>query len=159
LGVDVPTLLQALRDELPGAEIGHAAGCPVTAPVAGAGADTDTDTGAGTDTGIAEAAGLAAAAEVCVAVVGDRSGLFGRGTSGEGCDAADLTLPGPQGELLDALLATGTPVVLVLLTGRPYALGPTWPRTPSASACASSSPAPSSCGWPPHPSTYATLCR
>ncbi|HCA84020.1 MAG TPA: hypothetical protein DEQ61_00005, partial [Streptomyces sp.] len=71
----------------------------------------------------AEAAGLAAGAEVCVAVLGDRSGLFGRGTSGEGCDAPDLELPGDQGRLLDALLATGTPVVLVLLSGRPYALG------------------------------------
>ena len=55
--------------------------------------------------------------------LGDRAGLFGRGTSGEGCDAEDLRLPGVQGELLEALLATGTPVVLVLLSGRPYALG------------------------------------
>lgn len=78
----------------------------------------------GTDTSdIATAAELARGADVCVAVLGDRAGLFGRGTSGEGCDAADLSLPGVQGELLDALLATGTPVVLVLLTGRPYALG------------------------------------
>ena len=51
-----------------------------------------------------------------------RPGLFGRGTSGEGCDAADLRLPGRQEELLEALLATGTPVVLVLLVGRPYEL-------------------------------------
>jgi beta-glucosidase len=58
-----------------------------------------------------------------VAVLGDRAGLFGRGTSGEGCDAADLRLPGVQADLLDALLETGTPVVVVLLTGRPYALG------------------------------------
>jgi beta-xylosidase len=36
---------------------------------------------------------------------------------------ADLRLPGVQAELLDALVATGVPVVLVLLTGRPYALG------------------------------------
>jgi beta-xylosidase len=36
---------------------------------------------------------------------------------------ADLALPGVQRELLEELLATGTPVVLVLLTGRPYALG------------------------------------
>jgi beta-xylosidase len=49
--------------------------------------------------------------------------LFGRGTSGEGCDAASLALPGVQGELLDAILDTGTPVVLVLQAGRPYALG------------------------------------
>ena len=58
-------------------------------------------------------------ADVCVAVLGDLAGLFGRGTSGEGCDAADLRLPGRQEELLEALLATGTPVVLVLLRRPP----------------------------------------
>ncbi|MYQ33351.1 glycoside hydrolase family 3 C-terminal domain-containing protein, partial [Streptomyces sp. SID4956] len=46
-----------------------------------------------------------------------------RGTSGEGCDAETLDLPGAQQQLLDALLDTGTPVVTVLLAGRPYALG------------------------------------
>ena len=51
-------------------------------------------------------------ADVCVVAVGDRAGLFGRGTSGEGCDATDLQLPGVQAELVRALLATGTPVVL-----------------------------------------------
>jgi beta-xylosidase len=61
-------------------------------------------------------------ADVCVVALGDTSGLFGRGTSGEGCDASDLVIPGV--ELLEAVLETGTPVVLVLLTGRPYALGP-----------------------------------
>jgi beta-xylosidase len=62
-------------------------------------------------------------ADVCIAVLGDTSGLFGRGTSGEGCDVEDLSLPGDQGPLLERLLDTGTPVVLVLLSGRPYALG------------------------------------
>ena len=62
-------------------------------------------------------------AELCIAVVGDHPGLFGRGTSGEGCDAEDLSLPGIQDELVDALLETGTPVVLVVVSGRPYALG------------------------------------
>ncbi len=57
-----------------------------------------------------------------MAVLGDQAGLFGGGTSGEGCDAGDLRLPGRQEELLEALLATGTPVVLVLLVGRPYEL-------------------------------------
>ncbi|MCX4989032.1 MULTISPECIES: glycoside hydrolase family 3 N-terminal domain-containing protein [unclassified Streptomyces] len=65
----------------------------------------------------------AVGADVCVIAVGDRSGLFGRGTSGEGCDAADLELPEGQSELVDKALASGTPVVLVLLSGRPYALG------------------------------------
>jgi beta-xylosidase len=86
----------------------HATGCPVQ--------EVDRS-------GIEAAVAAAREAEVCVAVLGDRAGLFGRGTSWEGCDADDLRLPGVQAELLEALLASGTPVVLVLLTGRPYALG------------------------------------
>ena len=49
--------------------------------------------------------------------------MFGHGTSGEGCDVPDLALPGVQGELADAVLATDTPTVLVVISGRPYALG------------------------------------
>ncbi|WP_055589373.1 beta-xylosidase/alpha-l-arabinosidase [Streptacidiphilus griseoplanus] len=108
LGIAIPTVLEAVGTELPGARVTFAPGCDVD------GDDTS---------GFEAAVELAREAEVCVAVLGDRAGLFGRGTSGEGCDADDLALPGVQGELLDALLATGTPVVLVLLTGRPYALG------------------------------------
>ena len=72
--------------------------------------------------GFDEAVAAAAAADVAVLVVGDHAGLFGRGTVGEGCDRDDLELPGVQRELVEAVLATGTPVVLVLLTGRPYAV-------------------------------------
>ncbi len=108
LGVEIPTFLAALRDELPGRQVAFQSGCGVNDPDA---------------SGIAAAAALAAESDVCIAVMGDQSGLFGRGTSGEGCDAADLNLPGVQGQLLEAVLATGTPVVIVLLTGRPYALG------------------------------------
>jgi beta-xylosidase len=77
-----------------------------------------------TDDADIEAAVTAARdAEVCVLALGDRAGLFGHGTSGEGCDAETLALPGRQRELAEAVLATGTPTVVVLLTGRPYALG------------------------------------
>ncbi len=58
-----------------------------------------------------------------MAFVGDLAGMFGLGTSGEGCDAEDLRLPGHQAELVEALLETGTPVVIVVVSGRPYALG------------------------------------
>jgi beta-xylosidase len=108
LGIEVATLLEAVRAEYPAAEVVTAKGCEV-----------DGDDRAG----IADAVAAARGADVCLAVLGDRAGLFGRGTSGEGCDAEDLTLPGVQGELLAALLETGVPVVLVLLAGRPYALG------------------------------------
>ncbi|NKY38501.1 glycoside hydrolase family 3 N-terminal domain-containing protein [Cellulomonas septica] len=106
IGLDIPTVLDGLRDA--GVTTTTARGCDVTAP---------------DRSGFAEAVAQAQAADVVVAVVGDRAGLFGRGTSGEGCDATDLHLPGVQADLVRALLDTGTPVVLVLLTGRPYALG------------------------------------
>ncbi|WP_422116227.1 beta-glucosidase family protein [Brachybacterium sp. UNK5269] len=106
--VAVPTLAEALAAEFPGSTLTTVAGTDFT----------------GTDTaGIAEAVTAAEAADVAVLAVGDIAGLFGNGTSGEGCDVADLQLPGAQHELVEAVLATGTPVVLVLVTGRPYALG------------------------------------
>ncbi|MEV0485843.1 glycoside hydrolase family 3 N-terminal domain-containing protein [Streptomyces sp. NPDC050508] len=108
MGIDIPTVLESLRAELPDAKVTFAEGCDVS--------DPDTS-------GFEEAVARTAEADVCVAVLGDRAGLFGRGTSGEGCDVADLQLPGVQADLLDALVSTGVPVVLVLLTGRPYALG------------------------------------
>lgn len=108
LGIDVLSLVSALRAELPGSEVVHQLGCPVR--------ETDRS-------GFDAAVRAAREVDVCVAVVGDRAGLFGRGTSGEGCDAEDLALPGVQGELVEALLASGTPVVLLVVSGRPYALG------------------------------------
>ncbi len=73
--------------------------------------------------GFAAAVAAASQADVAVLVMGDQAGLFGRGTVGEGCDRDDLELPGVQRDLVEAVLATGTPTVLVLLTGRPYAVG------------------------------------
>ncbi|MER7250458.1 glycoside hydrolase family 3 N-terminal domain-containing protein [Kribbella sp. NPDC000426] len=114
LGIEIPTVLDALRNELAGAELSHVKGCGFT----------------GDDrSGIAAAVAAAQDSELCIAVLGDLSGLFGHGTSGEGCDAEDLRLPGVQGELLDALLGTGKPVVLVVVSGRPYALGEFADRT------------------------------
>jgi beta-glucosidase len=107
-GLRIATVLEALRAELGGAEVTHAPGCDVREP--------------GRE-GFAEAVALASDADVAVLVVGDRSGLFGRGTVGEGCDVDSLELPGEQRALVEAVLETGTPVVLVLVTGRPYALG------------------------------------
>ncbi|WP_329249905.1 glycoside hydrolase family 3 C-terminal domain-containing protein [Actinoallomurus sp. NBC_01490] len=108
IGVEVPTLAEALRAALPGAELTTAAGGDVM--VAG-------------DGDIEAAVAAARDADVCVLALGDRAGIFGHGTSGEGCDAETLALPGRQRALAEAVLATGTPTVVVLLTGRPYALG------------------------------------
>ncbi|WP_049569057.1 glycoside hydrolase family 3 N-terminal domain-containing protein [Nonomuraea sp. SBT364] len=108
LGIEAPTVLDALRAELPDAEIVHHRGCDVRD---------------GDRSGFADAVAAAGEADLCVAVVGDLAGMFGLGTSGEGCDAEDLRLPGPQEDLVTALTETGTPVVVVVVSGRPYALG------------------------------------
>ncbi|MFC9062166.1 glycoside hydrolase family 3 N-terminal domain-containing protein [Streptomyces sp. NPDC057074] len=108
VGIDLPTLRATLAAEFPDTEFTLAHGTGVD--------DGDVS-------GIPEAVRAAGEADVVVAVLGDRAGLFGRGTSGEGCDVESLALPGAQQRLLDALLDTGRPVVTVLLAGRPYALG------------------------------------
>jgi len=108
LGIEVPTLVDALRAELPAAEVVHEPGCRVLGP---------------DRSGFAAAVDAARSADVCVVAVGDLAGLFGHGSSGEGCDAEDLRLPGVQADLVEELLATDTPVVVVVVSGRPYALG------------------------------------
>ncbi|MGA5877286.1 glycoside hydrolase family 3 N-terminal domain-containing protein [Streptomyces cellulosae] len=108
LGIGLPTLRETLTAEFPDADITY---------VRGTGVDD------GDPSGLDEAVRAAREADVTLVALGDRAGLFGRGTSGEGCDAETLDLPGAQQQLLDALLNTGTPVVTVLLAGRPYALG------------------------------------
>ena len=142
MGVEARTVLEALQADQADYRITYAQGCPIpdtessvrlrTERAAAEGGTAEDGTPAEAvddealralgDQQIAEAVAAAREAELCVAVLGDVSGLFGNGTSGEGCDASDLRLPGRQGELLEALLETGTPVVLVLLVGRPYEL-------------------------------------
>ena len=61
-------------------------------------------------------------ADVAVVAVGGRSGLLNEYTSGEMRDRAELGFPGVQEKLVEAACETGTPVVLVLVNGRPYTL-------------------------------------
>ena len=107
LGIDVPSVLDALTAEFEDSEVRYAQGCGVDDP---------------DRSGFGPAVAAARDADVAIVVAGDRAGLFGRGTSGEGCDVDTLELPGVQRDLVEAVLATGTPVVLVLVTGRPYAV-------------------------------------
>jgi beta-glucosidase len=76
----------------------------------------------GSADGFAEAIQVAEGSEAVVLVLGDRSGLTPDCTTGETRDSADLKLPGKQEELAQAILATGKPVAVILITGRPYAL-------------------------------------
>ena len=66
---------------------------------------------------LAEAVTKARAADVVIACVGEIAGM-----NGEGASRSDITLPDTQVELLKALKATGKPIVVVLVTGRPLAL-------------------------------------
>ncbi|WP_404813142.1 beta-xylosidase/alpha-l-arabinosidase [Cellulomonas avistercoris] len=106
LGFEISSVHEALAAALP--DVTFVEGCAVE------GDDTS---------GFDAAVAAATDADVAVVVVGDQAGLFGRGTVGEGNDVQSLELPGVQRRLVEALVATGTPVVMVMLTGRPYAIG------------------------------------
>ena len=107
-GVEAVSLRHALAAELSSVDWQFEPGCPIR--------EADRS-------GIAAAVEASAGAELTVLVVGDKAGMFGIGTSGEGCDVEDLRLPGVQEELVEAVLATGRPVILVVSSGRPYAVG------------------------------------
>jgi beta-glucosidase len=109
---EATTVFGALRARF-GSGVRHAAGCGVTD---------------GSRAGFAEAVGLAATSDVVVLVMGDKAGLTDDCTTGESRDVASLDLPGVQEHLaravIDAVAGKGTPVVLVLVAGRP--LGSAW---------------------------------
>ncbi|MBK8461467.1 MAG: glycoside hydrolase family 3 C-terminal domain-containing protein [Micropruina sp.] len=108
IGIQARSLAEALTAELGADRVEHHLGVPILA------ADPS---------GIQAAVQAAQAAGIAIVAVGDLAGLFGLGTSGEGCDSVDLRLPGLQGDLVEAVLDTGTPVVLLVISGRPYSLG------------------------------------
>jgi beta-glucosidase len=110
----VPTVLEAMRDRF-GERVAYARGCEVNGP---------------SPDGLEEAVALAMKAETVVLVVGDKAGLTTDSTTGEGRDRLSLDLPGVQEDLVRAVIETGTPVVLVLIGGRP--MGSQWAHHQSA---------------------------
>lgn len=72
--------------------------------------------------GFSEAIAMAKKSEIAIVVVGDKSGLVEDCTSGETRDRADLKLPGVQEELVKEIYKTGTPVIVVLINGRPLSI-------------------------------------
>ena len=102
---DAVTIIQGIRDAVsPGTRVLFAPGAGVTEP------DRD---------GFAEAVRIASQADVAILVVGEHHDL-----SSEAFNRTSLQLPGVQQELVEAVHATGTPVVAVLVNGRPLAV--TW---------------------------------
>ena len=99
---DAVSVLDGIRRAVPRATVTYAAGA----------SPTSTDT-----TNIPEAVRVARMADVVVLVVGENADM-----SAEAESRSTLELPGGQQQLADALRATGKPVVVVLMNGRPLSI-------------------------------------
>ena len=99
---DVVTVLQGIRSHASAAQVLYARGAGID--------DSST-------AGFAEAVAAAKRASVAVLVLGEREDM-----SGEAASRSMLGLPGVQEHLLEAVAATGTPIVLVLMNGHPLIL-------------------------------------
>ncbi|MBX9188598.1 glycosyl hydrolase [Bacteroides sp. K03] len=79
---------------------------------------------------IADAVRVVEQSDLAIVAVGTRSTFLGRGprysTAGEGFDLSSLELPGKQMELLKAVKATGKPMVVVFISGKPLVM--TWAK-------------------------------
>ena len=103
--IKLVTVLEGIRNHAPkGCRIAYAKGCEM--------ADTSTDL-------FAQAVECAASSDVVVAVMGENGFVY----TGEHRDRDEIGLLGVQADLVEALASTGVPVILVLLNGRPLALG------------------------------------
>jgi len=67
--------------------------------------------------GFDQALSLARSSDIVIAVVGESSAM-----SGEAAARSDLSLPGVQEQLIKDLVATGKPVVVILMNGRPLTI-------------------------------------
>lgn len=109
---DGVTLLQALQEQYGKTlQINYAPGCDLVTM---------------DKSGFGEAVAASRKSDVSIVVVGTASASLARdysnATCGEGFDLSDLTLTGVQEELIKAVYATGKPVIVVLLSGKPFAM-------------------------------------
>jgi beta-glucosidase len=100
---DVVTLLAGIKAKVsPSTKVNYIKGCEIDGDVVD---------------GIAGAANIAREADVAIVAVGEAAGM-----SGEAASRTSLDLPGRQLDLIKAVQATGKPVVIVLMNGRPLAI-------------------------------------
>jgi len=112
---NIVTALDGIRERLAGrCEVAYCAGCGRRDEPANA---------------IEEAVRIAADADVAICVLGDDTSL-----NGEGRDRATLKLTGAQQELLMAVYETGTPVALVIISGKPLSIEWAAQRVPAVLA-------------------------
>ncbi|NOY36292.1 MAG: beta-glucosidase BglX [Chlorobi bacterium] len=99
---DVVTLLQGIKEKIPETKVRYVQGCPV--------AENDRS-------GFAEALSVAKSSDIVILALGE-----GAWQNGEAASRSDIGLPGLQSELAESILATGKPVVAVIMAGRPLTI-------------------------------------
>jgi beta-glucosidase len=106
--VPVAAILQGIRARAsPNTKIHYAKGCEISGRSA---------------EGFREAIEVAENSKVAIVVAGERSGLSLQDTCGESRDRTDLGLPGIQEDFVEAIYGTGTPVIVILVNGRPLSI-------------------------------------
>jgi beta-glucosidase len=108
---DAVTLLQGLRSKVPQAKVNYAKGCDVWCEKT-----DDFD----------DAVKAARGSDVVIIAVGESADM-----SGEAASRSSLDLPGRQLDLVKAVQATGKPVVVVLMNGRPLTINWIAEHTPA----------------------------
>jgi len=108
---DAVTLLQGIRSKVPQAKINYVKGCDVDCPDA---------------VGLEEAMGAAKESDVAIIALGESAEM-----SGEAASRSSLDLPGHQADLVKAIQASGKPVVVVLMNGRPLSISWIAENTPA----------------------------
>ncbi|MCB8983970.1 MAG: glycoside hydrolase family 3 C-terminal domain-containing protein [Ardenticatenaceae bacterium] len=125
---DGVSVLDSIRHYLDGqAEVVYAEGCRITQDGGGWPAwwrDAVVPSDPAEDAArIQEATAVAQSADVAILVLGENEGVCREGWSRDHLgDRSSLDLPGAQEALLQAVAATGVPVVLVLINGRPLSI-------------------------------------
>ncbi len=120
---DAVSLYDGIRAVDPGATFTQACNLENTEPPL----NTENDVcGTPTEPGFQDAVDAANAADQVVLALGET-----REQSAEAATRSDISLPGRQQELIDAIAATGKPFVVVLFNGRPLTLGPVVDSAPA----------------------------
>jgi beta-glucosidase len=119
LAVEVTSVLKGLQDKCSakGIEVSYSKGCELVDEHWPESEIIDYPLTEEENHGIQEAAELAKASDVAVVVLGG-----GIRTCGENKSRSSLDLPGRQLDLLKAVYATGKPVILILINGRPLSI-------------------------------------
>jgi len=135
------SVLEGIRQKV-GSQLSvqYAEGCRITADVQGYAAwhqnDVNLSDPADDTPRIAEAVNLAQEADVAILVLGGNEGTCREGWWFDHLgDRDNLELPGRQNELVEAIIATGTPTVAVLINGRPLTINALAENVPAILEC------------------------